>query len=337
MNMQLNLVPWLEVINLGQIMYRFEEAVNATMKPKVDDLFGKQVFFSSSDKEFYPMEGWGPKNNFSNTVKIKAIHEATNVAAIDSSCVLIGETSEGSIYSAKCCLVLSCIGKSLIHFKVGPMLFYIDNDVSKSSIIEKRLWNFALLDPATTKRMIRIRIERIMQNQISKLFSNTIILVDGSLKRSLFEDEHNGFNTILQNCKTGGNQLVGISKTTKLKVLDKFSSSLMRRNDACYIDVSYIVKRLVSNIIGHSLLAKLSPNGLALRTDVLNDPSEVLGRLVTNDVIVNGYPETLRLAHHVSTFTTTEMTCLKGLILSKFGAKEIMCEDVRRTLLGTFL
>jgi hypothetical protein len=109
------------------------------------------------------------------------------------------------------------------------------------------------------------------------------------------------------------------------------------RSDTCYIDVSSIVKSLVSNIIGNPLLAKLSTDGLVLRVDVLNDPSESLGRLITNDVITNGYPETLRLAHHVSIFTRTDMTCLKGFILSKFGAKEMMCEDVRRTLLGAFL
>jgi hypothetical protein len=283
------------------------------------------------------MEGWEPKNHFPNINTIKVIDEPTTVAAIDSSSMFIGETAEGMIYSAKCGLALACKGKPVMHFKIGPMLFYINDDIARSSTIDEKLWKFVLFDTATAKRMIRVRIERIMQNEMCRLLTNAIILVDGSLKRSVFEDEQNTFNSILRNCEANENQLVGISKTTRLKVLDQLAPSLMRNGDTCYIDVSSIVKSLVSNVIGTPLLAKLGNDGLVLRIDVLNDPSESLGRLVANDVIANGYPETLRLAHHVSIFTRTDVTCLKGFILSRFGVKEMMCEDVRRTLLGAFL
>ncbi len=325
------------MIDLSEITNRFDKAINAALTPKLDALIGKQVLFSSDEKEFSPLEGWEPKNYFVNINTINAINETATVAAIDSSCMFIGETADGSIYSAKCGLTIACMGKPVMHFKIGPMLFYINDDIISSCNIDEKLWKFVLFDTATAKRMIRIRIERIMQNEICRLLTNALILVDGSLKRSMFEDRQNGFNNILRNCKTNGNQLVGISKTTRLKVLEQLASLLMRNRDACYIDVSLIVKSLVSNVIGKPLLAKLSADGLVLRVDVLDDPTEPLGRLVTNDIITNGYPETLRLAHHVSIFTRTEMTCLKSFILSKFGAKEMMCEDVRRTLLGAFL
>ncbi len=318
-------------------MSRFDQALNSSLEPRLDALLGKQVLFTSDEKESSPLEGWESKNYFVNLNKIKAIDEIANVAAVDSSCAFIGETAEGSIYSAKCGLVLACMGKPIMHFKIGPMLFYLNDDTASTSNLDEKLWKFVLFDTATAKRMIRVRIERIMQNEICKILTNAIILVDGSLKRSVFEDEQNGFTNILQNCKVNRNQLVGISKTTRLKFLDQFASSLRVSDDACYIDVSSILKSLITNVVGKSLLAKLSNDGMVLRVDVLNDPSESLGRLVTNDSIANGYPETLRLAHHVSVFTRTDVTCLRGFILSKFGAKEIMCEDVRRTLLGTFL
>ncbi len=337
MHAQLNLPPKLEVIDFSEITNRLDEAINATLEPKLDALVGKQVLFSSDEKEFSPLEGW-ESNNYSGTINaIDAIQEPATVAAVDSSCVFIGETAEGSIYSAKCGLALACKGKPIMHFKIGPMLFYINDDIAYSSNIDERLWRFVLFDTSTAKRMIRIRIERVIQNEISKFLTNAIILVDGSLKRSVFEDGSNGFSSILRNCEENGNRLIGISKTTRLKVLDQLASSLMRSDNACYMDVSAIVKSLVSNVVGKPLLAKLGSDGLVLRVDVLNEPAESLGILVTNDVISNGYPETLRLAHHMSIFTTTDVTCLKGFILSKFGAREMMCEDVRRTLLGTFV
>jgi len=337
MHTQLNLPTLPEMIDFSEITGRFDRAINAVLEPKLDALVGKQVLFSSDEKEYSPMEGWEPKNHFPNINTIKVIDEPTTVAAIDSSSMFIGETAEGMIYSAKCGLALACKGKPVMHFKIGPMLFYINDDIVSSSTIDEKLWKFVLFDTATAKRMIRVRIERIMQNEMCRLLTNAIILVDGSLKRSVFEDEQNTFNSILRNCEANENQLVGISKTTRLKVLDQLAPSLMRNGDTCYIDVSSIVKSLVSNVIGTPLLAKLGNDGLVLRIDVLNDPSESLGRLVANDVIANGYPETLRLAHHVSIFTRTDVTCLKGFILSRFGVKEMMCEDVRRTLLGAFL
>ncbi len=138
----------------------------------------------------------------------------------------------------------------------------------------------------------------------------------------------------MQNCRTNGNYVVGISKTTKLKVLEQIASSLIRNNCSSYIDVESIVRALVSNVVGRPLLAKLTGDGLVLRADVLDEPNEPLGRLLTNDALSHGYPETLKLAHHVSTFTRMDMSCIRSFIISKFGMREIMYEDKRRTLLG---
>ncbi|MEM2760522.1 MAG: hypothetical protein QXU32_11635 [Nitrososphaerales archaeon] len=337
MNAQLNLPPPPEIVDLSEIASRFDKAITATLEPKLDALVGKQVLFNSDEKDLSPLEGWESRIYNYNIDVIKNINKPAIVAAMDSSCVFIGETAEGSIYSAKCGLALACVGKPLMHFKIGPMLFYMNNDIISAFNIDERLWKFVLFDTSAAKRMIRVRIERVIQNEIAKFLTNAIILIDGSLKKSVFEDNLNGFNNILLNCEANENHLIGISKTTRLKVLDQMASSLMRMNSACYTDVSAIVKSVVSNVLGKPLLAKLCSDGLVLRIDVSNEPRESLGRLITNDVIPNGYPETLRLAHHVSIFTTTDLTCLKSFILSRLGVREMMYEDVRRTLLGAFL
>jgi hypothetical protein len=296
---------------------------------------GKQVVFSPDEKEFTPFEGWEPKNYHADIHPIVTVEEPTRVAAVDSSCIFIGDTDEGSIYSAKCGLALSFTGRPTMHVKIGPIVFYIDHDVVRSSNLDSRLAKFALFDTSAAKRMIRVRVERIIQNEISKFLSNTIILVDGSLKSSAFEDRDNGFKQISQNCRANSNYLVGISKTTKLKVLDQLASLLIRKNNACYINVESIVKSLVSNIIGRPLLAKFTNDGVVLRVDVLEEPSEPLGRLLANDNLPHGYPETLRLAHHVSTFTKTDVSCIRSFLISRYNTREVMHDDVRRTLLGS--
>jgi hypothetical protein len=322
-------------INVGEIGRRFEEAINATLAPKLDALKGRQVVFGTDEKEFSPLEGWEAKSYHVDTHNIIAIDESAPVAAIDSSCIFIGDTEDGSIYAAKCGLTLAFMGRPVMHFKIGPVLFYINADTLRSSNVERRLAKFALFDTVAAKRMIRVRIERILQNEISKFLSDSLILVDGSLKSSAFEEKENGFHRIIQHCYTNNNYLLGISKTTKLKVLDSLSSLLMHKKVACYVDVESVVKTFVSHVVGRPLLAKFSSNGMVLRVDVVSDPQEPLGRLLTNDSLVHGYPETLRLAHHVSTFTRTDVSCIRSFIISRFRIRELMQDDVRRTLLGS--
>ncbi len=313
---------------------RFDKAINATLKPKLDALMGKQVVFSPDEREFGPLGGWEPRDYHFDIRPIVAIDEPAPIAAIDSSCVFIGDTDDGSIYSARCGLALSFMGRSVMHFKIGPILFYIDGDSARLSNLDRKLAKLALFDTSAAKRMIRVRVERVIQNEISKYLTNAVILVDGSLKSSVFEDRASGLKQILQNCMANNNYLVGISKTTRLKVLDQIASLLIRKNHASYIDVESIVKTMVSNVFGRPLLAKFSADGLVLRVDVLNEPNEPLGKLLANDTLSHGYPETLRLAHHVSTFTGTDLSCVRSFIISKFNAREMMYEDTRRTLLG---
>ena len=77
-------------------------------------------------------------------------------------------------------------------------------------------------------------------------------------------------------------------------------------------------------------------NSPLLRADVVTpnyNKDESLGKLLGNDSIAEGYPETLRLAHHISTFTSTEVSCLKGHVLSNYDVTELAPEDIRKTLL----
>jgi hypothetical protein len=57
--------------------------------------------------------------------------------------------------------------------------------------------------------------------------------------------------------------------------------------------------------------------------------------MLWNDSIAKGYPETLQLAHHIATFTSTETSCLKSHVLNKYDVTELASEDIRKKLLGS--
>jgi len=43
----------------------------------------------------------------------------------------------------------------------------------------------------------------------------------------------------------------------------------------------------------------------------------------------------LRLAHYISMFSSTEMTCLRSHVLNSYDVTELAADDIRKTLLGS--
>jgi hypothetical protein len=263
-------------------------------------------------------------------IKVNAV-----VAAIDSSSIKLAETEEGSLYGVKCGVAIAYGGKALMHFKIGPMLFYLGESTIHESELEDRLTRLILFDEDLAKRLVRVRAERAVQKKLACHFTNSIILVDGSLKASMFEDKERSLAKIAESCVLRRNMMIGISKGTKLKVLDRAAAPLTKVPGPAFIEVDVIIKSLVRNTVGNNLMVKLEKNSPVLRADIIGDKSESLGMLLGNDPIASGYPETLRLAHYVSTFTRTEITCLRSHVLNSYNVIELAADDIRRTLLGS--
>ena len=75
--------------------------------------------------------------------------------------------------------------------------------------------------------------------------------------------------------------------------------------EPAYIEVDDIIKSLIRNTVGSNLMVSWKGSSSPiLRADIVGDRSQSLGMLLGNDVVAGGYPETLRLAHHISTFTS---------------------------------
>jgi hypothetical protein len=330
-------------INFTKLGYIFDRTLGYCLPGELYKVLrGKKIIFSVEDKNLTPIEGWGKRSNpycAETITTIQPIKENTMIAALDSSSIQIAETEDGVLYAAKGGIAISIAEHTLMHFKIGPLLFYLSEETIKQSELDHRLTKLVLFDSDSAKRLIRIRVERAIQMELSSYFTKSIILVDGSLKSSLFENKNQGINKVAENCLLYKNSIVGISKSTKIKILDRVSSPLTKIRDPAYMDVEMIVKSLIRNTIGNNLLIKFGNNNShVLRADIVtNDGNieETLGKLLGNDSIAGGYPETLRLAHHISTFTSTEISCLRSHVLNNYDVIELASEDIRRTLLGS--
>jgi hypothetical protein len=330
-------------INFTKLGYIFDRTLGHCLPGELYKVLrGKKIIFSVEDKNLTPIEGWGKRPNpycAETITTIQPIKENTMIAALDSSSIQIAETEDGVLYAAKGGIAISIAEHTLMHFKIGPLLFYLSEETIKQSELDHRLTKLVLFDSDSAKRLIRIRVERAIQMELSSYFTKSIILVDGSLKSSLFENKNQGINKVAENCLLYKNSIVGISKSTKIKILDRVSSPLTKIRDPAYMDVEMIVKSLIRNTIGNNLLIKFGNNNShVLRADIVtNDGNieETLGKLLGNDSIAGGYPETLRLAHHISTFTSTEISCLRSHVLNNYDVIELASEDIRRTLLGS--
>jgi hypothetical protein len=341
MTAQLNIQP--DGINFGEFERAFDRSLAQCLSSRLEELLkGKKIIFSSEDRNLIPVDGWGIRNipyciTPVTTIQPKA--DNTTICAMDSSTIQLAETEDGSLYGVKSGVVISIGANALIHFKIGPILFYLSEETIDHSQLDHRLAKLILIDSDFAKRLIRIRVERVIQMELSSNFSKSVILIDGSLKSSLFEEKRQGIKNVAENCILRQNSMIGISKSSKLRIIDRISTPLAKIQGPAYMDVNLIIRSLVRNTVGDNLIAKFGThNSPILRVDVVSgnsDKDEALGKLLGNDSIACGYPETLRLAHHVSTFSFTEISCLRGHVLSKYDVTELASEDIRKTLLGS--
>ncbi|HXG06518.1 MAG TPA: DNA double-strand break repair nuclease NurA [Nitrososphaera sp.] len=314
------------------------ESVSRCLAPKLEALRGKKIVFSCEDKKMIPVDGWGLRSNpytAAAVTTIRPVRENALVAAIDSSSVKIAETENGGLFAVKCGIATACAGRPLMHFKIGPILFYLSENTIQDSELDERLAKLVVMDDDYAKRMIRVRAERAVQKALATHLTKSLILVDGSLKASVFEDRERSISKIVESCVLRKNMLIGISKGTKLKVLDRAAAPLSKVPGPAYVDVDMIIKSLVRNSFGSSSMVKLGKSSPILRADIVGDRAGSFGMLVANDPLAGGYPETLKIVHYISTFTSTEMTCLRSHVLNTYGVTELAADDIRSILLGS--
>lgn len=338
MNAQLNLHQIINVEGLANMLKI--NSLDSFLKIGAD-LRGKNIVFTPNDRTRVPIEGWRKENEVNDYPlrPISVVSKPTLVTGVDSSCIKTAETEEGIIYAVKCGIVFCISLEVVLHFKIGPLLLYLTESSLSDSELDNKIVKLVSFDPDIARRMIRINTERLVQSELAKILHNSLILVDGSLKLSCFENRNYNLKKIIENCVLHNNTLVGIGKSTKFKILDTVSGNLRNLNGPGILDVSLIVKSLVRNVIGLNTLVKFGGSTLLLRADIvekdIHDAAAALGKILGNDPIPFGYPECLRMAHHISCFSNTDIAGIKGHILKNYDVVELASQDVRKNLLGS--
>lgn len=338
MNAQLNLEQSLDIRTLAGMlkMNSLDSFMNVGSLLK-----GKRIVFTCNDRIRVPIGGWDksiPRENEIPINLITPVREPTVVSGVDSSCLKIAETGDGTIYAIKCGLVFCLSLEVVLHFRIGPLLLYLTEDSLASTELDSKLVKVVCYDSEMAKRMIRINTERLIQYELSKILRNSLILVDGALKASAFENRQYSLSKIMENCVFHKNSLLGIGKSTKFKILDAVSGKLRSFKEPGLIDVGFIIKGLVRNTFGYNTMVKFAKNTSIMRADIvangMRDAILSLGRIMANDALPSGYPECLSMAHHISCFSNTEMSSIRAHILKNYDVIELPSHDLRKEFLG---
>ena len=290
------------------------------------ELSGRHFIFSRYGKELYPY--FEEVDAAVVPGCILPIKEGRLVASVDSSCVLVGETSDGALYAARAAVGISYEGMVRRFVRLGPVLIY----VSRSGVTGIRAevtsleLDALISDHSVAERAIRNKIERRVMESLLSSRKEVVVMADGSLKHPFGQ-----FSGSLPSPRARNNCLIGFSKSSNLILSEGAVGSLSRARGATYhvLDEGPVI----------TLLAKFCTDGLVFRLDLVNSKEEVretLGRVLWNDAFPAGYPESLKLAHHLSVFTKADGEAIKALVTRRFRLRRVPTITLRRIALGGF-
>ena len=310
---------------LDSLAREFEEAFAELSESAERELAGRTFVFSNYGRELYPyFEATDVELAPGCIIPIK---EGRPVASVDSTCVLVGETSQGALYAARTAVGISYEGALRRFFRLGPILVYATSAglSGLATGIPSVEMDVLLSDHAVAERYIRNTVERRVIEALSEPDGGTIVMADGSLKHP-FGQMSGHFRRNLG----GPRCIVGFSKSSNLILSEGMASALSKAQGPSY----YTVERgQVSTV-----LAKFSPDGLVFRLDLSGpEPDETtLGRILWNDAFSSGYPDSLKVAHHLSIFSKAEDQGLKAFVTKRFRVHQLHTFPLRKIALGSF-
>lgn len=269
----------------------------------------------------------------------------SNVVAVDVSSLKIGETETGVLVAIRGAVVWRS-DQGYEYVRCGPLAFHLGHGMhTESSIGSLALGPDQMFTERAISRL-RNTLERWIQREICVSFGDAIILFDGSLTVGTPDNPTAHLTRILKSARERANVVAGFSKSTKLCAFGKRITSLVSGAPApCIFDVDQVVTKQFEahpvQLAGHVYVAKLVEDGFAFRLDVDREVSqdkcvEAMNRLIASDVIMQGYPETLRLAHIFSTFTASDVIAVQRYLAFTHGLRIAPRFSLRKSLFGPF-
>jgi hypothetical protein len=307
---------------LDSLAKEFEDAFARLAENAERELAGRAFVFSRYGRELYPYFEATDADLVPGC--IIPVKEGRPVASVDSTCVLVGETSQGALYAARTAVGISYEGSLRRFFRLGPILVYANASglgglVSRLPSSELDL---ILSDRAVAERFIRNTLERKVIEALSAGDLDAIVMADGSLKHPL--------GLLWTRAGSTGRSMVGFSKSSTLILSEDVMGALSKARCPSYHTIDGGAVRTV--------LAKFTADGLVFRLDIASpEPAETtLGRIMWNDAFASGYPDSLKVAHHLSIFSKADDQALKAFVTKRFRVRQLHAFPLRKIALGGF-
>jgi len=284
-------------------------------------------------------------------IKLSPADGEIPVAAVDVSSVKIGETINGIVIAIRGAIVYRKDGKYQ-YFKIGPfplhiteenkMEFYRFFGTHPTSILNEAYDITIAPEINYLQGRITSLFEKWLHLNLASSMHDSLILLDGSLTVGTPEKPAATIQSIMETAKRNGNMVLAVSKLSRIRVgglqISDFASKLP---SPCLVELDDFPFRCgnVKNL-GRVYLAKLNGSKV-FRLDIYQGFSREEGikaveRLLTSDLLVDGYPETLRLAHIFSTFTANEIVGIQRYLNERFNLRIFDRLSVRKILFGPY-
>jgi hypothetical protein len=283
-------------------------------------------------------------------ISLKPRHTQTIVAAVDTSTIKIGETLTGLLVAVRSATVWKQNGN--YHYnRLGPFVFHIteENKTEVYTALERTYFSaqygqYHHAYPSLLQMPTRIAslLEKWLQLMLSRTISNGLVLFDGSLTAGTPDTPTALMKDVLSTARVHGNLALAFSKATTLRVNGHLITDLPQSYKPPYLlEMDGIRSKPPTVLLGDVYVAKLTNGSYAFRLDIDREATIeqriwAVEKLLTNDSITQSYPETLRLAHILCTFTANEVIAMQQFSTRKYGLKLVNRPDMHYVLFGPF-
>jgi hypothetical protein len=290
------------------------------------------------------------------TIPLTPKPDETPVIAVDVASIRLGETDTGILLALRAATTWKQRSSAYRYLRFGPFPIHItdqnQHDIlslfneHSSAMSQQRNTLFHQLtsmpDLNQTQTRITALLEKWLQTQIAAQTRNSIILLDGNLTTTANDQNATATTRLLQTARNHHNAILALTKITRLRLNGHNITDLIQRDPKP--SLLQLDNYQPSNSIrqqGSIYVAKLNHSPYTFRLDTDADISsqeavEAVEHLIANDLITDGYPETLRLAHIYSTFTANEVIGIQRFLAQAHGIKIAQRPNIRRLLFGPY-
>ena len=263
-------------------------------------------------------------------LKISPLEEYVQIVAVDVSVRKIGKTRNGVVCAFRGTIVWK--DEYAYHYtRYGPFLLYIVNNKNFSCLTFKN----ENLNHRLGKT--QVFMEKIFQNHVFKNLKDSIVLLDGCLLNQNINLK------MLDLARKNNNKVLAFAKQSNIYINGKPAIHLLAEKEPpCILHLTKpTTQKPIYQSLGWIFLTKFSHENYGFRVDAdqnlsFDEVVNVFRKLLGNEIFIQGYPETLRVAHMLSILTNVEVLAIQRFLSEEYGIKILKSPNTRRMLFGPF-